>query len=102
MKRSLFSRCFPRTNRPPSAWLYDNAKAERFMRTLKEEEVDGRAYRDLDHARDQIGPFLEQVYNRQRLHSALDYLTPEEYETKTKPGPAGSIPLAPAPIQTCP
>jgi putative transposase len=37
-----------------------------------------RAYRDVDHARDQIGPFLEQVYNRQRLHSALDYLTPAE------------------------
>ena len=81
---------------------YDNAKAERFMRTLKEEEVDGRAYRDLEHARDQIGPFLEQVYNRQRLHSALDYLTPEEYEIKTKSAPVGSNPPAPAPIHTCP
>ena len=59
---------------------YDNAKAERFMRTLKDEEVDGRAYRDVDHARASIGTFIETVYNRQRLHSALDYLSPEEYE----------------------
>ena len=59
---------------------YDNAKAERFMRTLKEEEVDGRAYRDVDDARASIGAFIETVYNRQRLHSALDYLSPDEYE----------------------
>ncbi len=59
---------------------YDNAMAESFMKTLKTEEVDGQAYRDLAHARAQIGGFIEEVYNRQRLHSALDYLTPEEYE----------------------
>lgn len=59
---------------------YDNAKAERFMRTLKEEEVGSRAYRDVDDARASIGVFIETVYNRQRLHSALDYLSPEEYE----------------------
>ena len=59
---------------------YDNAFAERFMRTLKEEEVNGADYRDLEDARSRIGEFLEQVYNRQRLHSALRYLTPEEFE----------------------
>ena len=59
---------------------YDNARAERFMRTLKEEEVHGANYRDLEDARSRIGEFLEQVYNRQRLHSALRYLTPEEFE----------------------
>jgi transposase InsO family protein len=59
---------------------YDNAFAERFMRTLKEEEVHGADYRDLEDARSRIGEFLEQVYNRQRLHSALRYLTPEEFE----------------------
>jgi transposase InsO family protein len=59
---------------------YDNARAERFMRTLKEEEVHGTEYRDLEDARSRIGEFLEQVYNRQRLHSALRYLTPEEFE----------------------
>jgi putative transposase len=59
---------------------YDNAYAERFMRTLKEEEVHGTDYQDLEDARSRIGEFLEEVYNRQRLHSALRYLTPEEFE----------------------
>jgi putative transposase len=59
---------------------YDNARAERFMRTLKEEEVRGTQYRNLEEARSRIGEFLEQVYNRQRLHSALGYMTPEEFE----------------------
>jgi len=61
---------------------YDNAKAERFMRTLKEEEVQGRAYASLEDARGRIGEFLEETYNRQRLHSALAYLTPSEFEQK--------------------
>lgn len=58
---------------------YDNAKAERFMRTLKQEEVDGSAYRDVADARARVASFIE-TYNRQRLHSALDYLSPDEYE----------------------
>jgi len=60
---------------------YDNAMAESFMKTLKTEEVDGRLYRDLDHATAEIGRFIQIIYNRQRLHSALDYLSPEEFET---------------------
>ena len=59
---------------------YDNARAERFMRTLKEEEVHGAAYLNLEDARKRIGRFIEEVYNRKRLHSALRYLTPEEFE----------------------
>lgn len=59
---------------------YDNAMAESFMKTLKAEEVNGQAYRDLAHARAEISGFIETVYNRQRLHSALGYLSPEEYE----------------------
>ncbi|WP_192249561.1 integrase core domain-containing protein, partial [Mesorhizobium silamurunense] len=59
---------------------YDNAKAESFMKTLKQEEVQGLAYRDAEDARRRIGAFIDTVYNTQRLHSALDYLTPEEYE----------------------
>ena len=59
---------------------YDNARAERFMRTLKQEQTTGTAYRDVRDARRRIGQFLEEVYNKQRLHSALRYLTPEEFE----------------------
>jgi putative transposase len=59
---------------------YDNAKAESFMATLKREQIDGRAYRDLPHAIADIGCFLDEVYNRQRLHSALGYRSPEQFE----------------------
>jgi putative transposase len=59
---------------------YDNAKAESFMKTLKKEEVDGRDYRDVSQARDAIGAFIEDVYNRRRLHSALAYRPPVEFE----------------------
>lgn len=73
---------------------YDNAKAERFMRTLKEEEIDGRAYRDIIDAKKSIGEFIERVYNRHRLHSALDYLSPDEYEaglTRLRQDPPAAI-----------
>jgi len=59
---------------------YDNAWAESFMKTLKAEEVDGRHYRDMDHATACISSFIEEVYNRQRLHSALSYRSPMEFE----------------------
>jgi transposase InsO family protein len=61
---------------------YDNAWAESFMKTLKTEEVDGRRYRDLEDATGSIGTFIEEVYNKHRLHSGLDYQSPIEFETK--------------------
>lgn len=59
---------------------YDNAACESFMKTLKQEEVYRNEYRDFHEARASIGEFLERVYNRQRLHSALGYLPPAEFE----------------------
>jgi putative transposase len=59
---------------------YDNAKAESFMKTLKKEEVNGKAYTDIEHARSQIGAFIDTVYNAKRLHSALSYKPPAEFE----------------------
>jgi len=59
---------------------YDNAKAESFMKTLKQEEIDGTAYRDLRQARRRIGSFIEQIYNSRRMHSALGYRPPASFE----------------------
>ena len=59
---------------------YDNAKAERFMRTLKHEEVFLSDYQTLTEARASIRHFINEVYNRKRLHSALGYLSPVEFE----------------------
>jgi transposase InsO family protein len=59
---------------------YDNARCERFMRTLKEEEVYLSGYETLREARDSIALFIEEVYNQKRLHSALGYMPPVEFE----------------------
>ena len=59
---------------------WDNAACESFIKTLKYEEVYRTEYRDLAEARASIGAFLERVYNQKRLHSALGYLPPAEFE----------------------
>ena len=59
---------------------YDNAQAESFMKTLKYEEVYRTEYRNLEDARASIGEFLDKIYNRERLHSALGYRPPLEFE----------------------
>lgn len=59
---------------------YDNATCESFMKTLKQEEVHQQEYRDLNEARTCIRRFLEKVYNQKRLHSALGYRPPVEFE----------------------
>jgi putative transposase len=60
---------------------YDNARTESFMKTLKYEEVYRQEYRDLTDAFRPLRHFLEKVYNEKRLHSALGYLPPSEFET---------------------
>jgi putative transposase len=59
---------------------YDNAACESFMKTLKYEEVYRNEYRDFQDARASIGEFLERVYNQKRLHSALGYVPPADFE----------------------
>ncbi len=59
---------------------YDNAQAESFIKTLKYEEVYRTEYLDFADARRRIGQFIESIYNQKRLHSALGYLAPAEFE----------------------
>jgi putative transposase len=59
---------------------YDNAACESFMKTLKYEEIYRNEYRDFQEARATIGEFLDGVYNQKRLHSALGYVPPAEFE----------------------
>jgi len=68
----------PSMSRPANP--YDNASCESFMKTLKREEIYANDYRDLDHLRTNIEAFIEQYYNRCRLHSALGYQPPAEFE----------------------
>jgi putative transposase len=68
----------PSMSRPANP--YDNATCESFMKTLKQEEIYCREYRDLEDLSAHLEAFIDHYYNRQRLHSALGYRTPEEFE----------------------
>ncbi len=68
----------PSMSRPANP--YDNAFCESFMRTLKREEIQANVYRDLEDLRAHVEQFVEQYYNRCRLHSALGYRPPQEFE----------------------
>ena len=72
------NRVIPSMSRPANP--YDNASCESFMKTLKREEIYAHKYDDLEHLRANIEEFIEQYYNRLRLHSALGYRPPEEFE----------------------
>ena len=65
---------------------YGNASCESFMKTLKREEIYANDYRDLEHLLGNIEAFIEQYYNRCRLHSALGYRSPEEFEREANTG----------------
>jgi putative transposase len=73
---------------------YDNAQAERFIKTLKYEEIYLNEYENLEEARFCIGDFLDEVYNHKRLHSKLGYVPPAEFEQSflqsTRPQPVVS------------
>ena len=71
-------RMVPSMSRPANP--YDNASCESFMKTLKREEIYANKYDDLEHLRVNIEEFIEEYYNQQRLHSALGYRSPEEFE----------------------
>ena len=68
----------PSMSRPANP--YDNASCESFIKTLKREEIYANEYRDLEHLRSNIEEFIERYYNQKRLHSALGYRSPEEFE----------------------
>ncbi len=74
---------------------WDNARCESFMKTLKAEEVYLKQYRDIDDARANLTEFLDQVYNRQRLHSALHYQSPEAFELALAGPPNGTAAAEP-------
>lgn len=71
-------RIVPSMSRPANP--YDNASCESFMKTLKREEIYANKYRDIEHLRINLELFIQQYYNRHRLHSALGYRPPEEFE----------------------
>jgi transposase InsO family protein len=69
----------------------ENGYAERFMRTIKEEEVDLSEYRDFADAHHQIGLFIQDVYMTKRIHSSLGYLTPSEFEAAYQVSPTPAV-----------
>ncbi len=73
----------PSMSRPANP--YDNASCESFMKTLKREEISTNRYRDLGHLRRNMAAFIDEYYNRTRLHSALGYRPPEEFEHAVAP-----------------
>lgn len=80
----------PSMSRPANP--YDNAVCESFMKTLKQEEIYCNQYRDYDELRQHLEEFIDSYYNRQRLHSALGYRTPEDFERGQASGSATAEP----------
>jgi len=76
-------RMVPSMSRPANP--FDNASCESFIKTLKREEIYANKYDDLDQLRTNIEEFIERYYNQQRLHSALGYRSPEEFERQKMP-----------------
>ncbi len=75
---------------------YDNAKCERFMKTLKEEEIRCSEYRDIEDLRANLSVFFDHYYNATRLHSALGYRSPDEFERQVAAAGKPELPQAPS------
>jgi putative transposase len=72
----------PSMSRPANP--YDNASCESFIKTLKREEIYACRYENLEHLHTNVETFIDEYYNKQRLHSALGYRSPEEFEQRTE------------------
>jgi transposase InsO family protein len=72
----------PSMSRPANP--YDNASCESFIKTLKREEIYASEYENMDHLRSNIEEFIGRYYNQKRLHSALGYRSPEEFEAQAR------------------
>jgi len=83
----------PSMSRPGNP--YDNASCESFMKTLKREEVYCRDYQDYDDLSQHLEAFIDQYYNRQRLHSALGYRAPADFEAAAAAGEISAMTAAP-------
>ena len=70
-------------SRPARPW--ENGKCESFIKTLKREEIDARRYISFTELREHVHEFIVQIYNKARLHSALGYHSPEDFEQAQKP-----------------
>jgi putative transposase len=84
----------PSMSRPGNP--YDNAKCERFMKTLKQEEIRCFEYKDMEDLRANLGVFFDRYYNAARLHSALGYQSPDEFERQAAASAKPEIPHAPS------
>ena len=85
----------PSMSRPGNP--YDNAKCERFMKTLKQEEIRCFEYKDMEDLRAHLSVFFDRYYNAARLHSALGYQSPDEFESQAAAASAKSeVPRAPS------
>ena len=74
----------PSMSRPANP--YDNASCESFIKTLKREEIYANAYENLEHLQSNLEEFIERYYNQKRLHSALGYCSPDEFEEQARQG----------------
>src|SRR5260370_14985383 len=82
---------------------YDNASCESFIKTLKREEIYANEYEHLEHLRDHMEEFIDRYYNQRRLHSALGYRSPQEFEEEANEAttPGATVTFFPGSPEEC-